>query len=172
MKIKDQTQVQYYNVEKAFVPALVIGGYLLLFFSIFPLIIFHWATYAISGFLFIAGSLLVFSTSGITLDLNNDILFHYTAYFNFFRIGTRFDLKKYEYITVVINDESYHSNRSSTKTHFHYKKNYDVCVVDVSQSNHQLVVTHSHANNAINFAKELAEITGKKYISHYVEKNW
>ncbi len=172
MKIKDKAQVQYYNVEKAFIPELVISGYMLLFISVLPIFFLYWVTYLMSCVFIITGCLLAFSTSGIALDFKNETLFHYTAYFNIFKAGPRFDLKKYEYITVVINDEGFHSNDMSIKTHFHYKKNYDVCVVDAAESNRQLIVTYSHASKAINFAKELAEVTGKKYISHYVVKNW
>lgn len=173
MKIKDKTQVQYYNVEKAFIPELVISGYMLLFISVLPLFFLQWFTYLMSFTFIITGCLFAFSTSGIALDIKNETLFHYTAYFNIFSAGSRYDLAKYEYVTVVINDKGFHANDiMSIKTHFHYKKNYDVCVVDATESNRQLIVTYNHASKAIDFAKELAEVTGKKYISHYVVKNW
>ena len=172
MSHKIKVEIQYYNVEKAFIPALVISGYLLILLCILPVLFFHWIGYIISSILLTSGCLFAFSTSGIALDFENNMLFHYTSFFNLFRFGRKFDLSRFEYITVVINDEGFNSNNTTIKSHFHYRKNYDVCVVDVSKSNRQLVATFSHASSAINFAKDLADVMKKKYLAHYVEKNW
>lgn len=172
MQNKEASDVINCKLGKACVSGMVSSGYAFIALSVLPIFTFEIIGYIGSIALFLFGSFLAFSTTGVSLNLKNKKLNNYVIYFNIIKTRNWIDINKFVYVTVLVfNKEEVIYSRSNRSTSQSNKK-YEVYLLDESKLDRQIVTTFIHAKSAIDFAKEIAIKLDKEYIIYYLDKGW
>lgn len=160
------------KLGKACVPSMVASGYAFMVLSLFPFYTLQTSGFIAAALFFILGLFFVFTTAEITLDIQNKKINHYFKYFGFIKINNWVDVSSYTLITVLKANKVYTTYSRTNRASSQERKTYEVYLMDNTKTKRQLTSIFLHANQAVTFAKEIAERLGIKYIVYYRESGW
>jgi hypothetical protein len=154
---------------KAFVPAIVAGGYAFMVIGIFP-----FASLTVGGIIegiiiFLLGCFIAFTTAGIELDITNKKLNDYWKYFNLYKSHSWQNIQSFPYVAVLKLNKSYSLFSKSNRSMEVSEMKYEVHLLDKSHHQRLLVCSFDIAEEAIDFAQLIAHKLNIEYTTYHPE---
>lgn len=154
---------------KAFVPGIVAGGYAFMIIGIFPFVSFTLGGIIEGVIIFLLGCFIALSTAGIELDITNKKLNDYWKYFNLFKSHSWKNIQRYPYIAVLKLNKTYGLFSKSNRAIEISETKYEVCLLDKSQHKRIQVSSFDSAEDAVDFAKSIADKLKIEYTTYHPE---
>jgi hypothetical protein len=151
---------------KAFVPAVVAGGYAFMVIGIFPITALTLGGITEGILIFLLGCFIVFTTAGIELDITTKKVNDYWKYFNLFRSHSWQDIQDFPYIAVLKLNKTYGLFSKSNRPMEISDKKYEVYLLDNPQYQRLQISSFNNAEDAISFAKSVADKLKIEYTTY------
>lgn len=154
---------------KAFVPGVVAGGYAFMIIGMFPV-----ASLTLGGIIegiiiLLLGCFIAFTTAGIEMDITNKKLNDYWKYFNLVKSQSWKNIQGYPSVAVLKLNKTYGLFSKSNRSMEISDMKYEVYLLDKLQHERLQISSFDNADDAIDFAKSIADKLKIEYTTYHPE---
>lgn len=162
MDTLDKPSDLHFRNGKIFPSNVVILGYILVGLS--PLVFFGNIFIGIGVFL--AGTFIAFTSNHVVINLENQTIWDYTAYYGFIKSGKTIDYRKYRIVTVVPVKQTTTAYSRSTQSTSYTDYYFAVCLLGGNYRGKRELTMLPGKSQSEELAKELAHRMGMEYFDY------